>query len=163
MQIRIATKDDIETIRHIAHTTWPVAYKDLLEPSQLNYMLNLMYNPGALSKHFDEGHVFFIAENEDGEAIGFAGCSTYENGTSWKLHKLYVLPAVQKSGAGSALTQAVVNTAKQHGASSLVLAVKRDNPAYHYYLKQGFTVYDTVDVHIGEGYYMRDYLMRKEV
>jgi len=163
MQIRIATKDDIETIRHIAHTTWPVAYKDLLEPSQLSYMLNLVYSPVALDKQFDEGHVFFIAENEDGEAIGFAGCSAYEGGVSWKLHKLYVLPTVQKSGAGSALMQTVIHTAKQHGASSLVLAVKRDNPAYHYYLKKGFAVYDTVDLPIGEGYYMRDYLMRKEI
>lgn len=163
MQVITATKNDIETIRRIAHETWPVAYKGLLEEDQLQYMIQLIYNPEALAKQFDEGHVFFLAVNEENEPIGFAGCSEYEPGISWKLHKLYVLPHIQKSGAGKALMQAVIQTAIQHGAAHLVLNVKRDNPAYHYYLKNGFTVAETVDIPIGNGYFMRDYVMKKSL
>lgn len=163
MQVRIASKDDIETIRHIAHVTWPVAYKGLLSEPQLAYMLILIYSPEALSKQFDGGHVFFIAENENAEAIGFAGCSENEAGKSWKLHKLYVLPHIQRSGAGKALMNAVIQTAKEHSAAELILNVKRDNPAYDYYLQKGFRVIETVDIPIGEGYFMRDYVMAKDI
>lgn len=163
MQVITATKNDIETIRRIAHETWPVAYKGLLAEDQLAYMLQLIYNAEAVAKNFDEGHVFFLAVNEDNEPIGFAGCSEYEPGVSWKLHKLYVLPHIQKTGAGKALMQTVIHTAKQHGATELLLNVKRDNPAYNYYLKNGFTVAETVDIPIGNGYFMRDYVMKKSL
>ncbi|HWB25157.1 MAG TPA: GNAT family N-acetyltransferase [Chitinophagaceae bacterium] len=163
MQVRIASKDDIAVIRHIAHETWPVAYRGLLSEPQLAYMLELIYSPGALDKQFNEGHIFFIAETDEEVAVGFAGCSEYEPGINWKLHKLYVLPHIQKSGAGKALMQAVIQTAKEHHAAALLLNVKRDNPAYHYYLEKGFRVVDTVDIPIGEGYFMRDYVMMKEI
>lgn len=163
MQVTIATKDDIETIRHIAHQTWPVTYGQLLSRQQLAYMLELIYSPQALAKQFDEGHIFFLAINEDNEAIGFAGCSEYTPGVSWKLHKLYVLPHIQRSGAGKALTQTVIHTAKQHGATALILNVNRHNPAYNYYIKNGFNVIEAVDIPIGNGYFMNDYVMSKDI
>jgi len=163
MTIRPATKEDIPAIRHIAHETWPVTYGAIVGMEQLAYMLQLIYSPEALTKQFDEGHHFFIAEDDNAAPVGFAGISVYEEGVSWKLHKLYVLPNIQRSGAGKALTQAVIKTAKQHGATHLILNVNRYNPAYDYYIKNGFEVIDTVDIPIGEGYYMNDYVMRKPI
>lgn len=163
MQIKIATKDDIETIRHIAHQTWPVTYGQLLSHQQLSYMLEMIYSPEALANQFDEGHVFFLAVDENDEAIGFAGCSAYTPGVSWKLHKLYVLPTIQRSGAGKALMQTVINTAKQHQATALILNVNRNNPAYNYYVKNGFAIIDTVDIPIGSGFFMNDYVMSKDI
>jgi len=163
MNIRPATKADIPTIRHIAHETWPVTYAKIQTKEQLDYMLELIYTPQALEEQFDNGHHFFIAEGEDAQPIGFAGCSEYEQGKSWKLHKLYVLPGIQKSGAGKALMQAVVDTAKANNAGVLLLNVNRYNPAYTYYIKNGFEVAEEVDIPIGGGYYMNDYVMKKTI
>ncbi len=163
MKIRPATKQDIASIRHIAHETWPVAYAQILAAEQLEYMLGLMYNDAALQEQFDQGHHFFIAEADDNQAIGFAGTSELVPGKTWKLHKLYVLPGVQKSGAGKALMQAVVAIAKAHHATELSLNVNRNNPAYHYYLKNGFEVAETVDIPIGGGFFMHDYSMKKPI
>jgi ribosomal protein S18 acetylase RimI-like enzyme len=161
MTVRPATKDDITAMRHIAHETWPVTYGKIQSKEQLDYMLDLMYSPSALELQFDNGHLFFIAENENGLPIGFAGTSEQEPCKSWKLHKLYVLPNIQKSGAGRALMQMVVDTAKAHNATELLLNVNRNNPAYTYYLKNGFEVAETVDIPIGGGFFMNDYVMKK--
>lgn len=163
MNVRPATKADIPAIRHIAHETWPVAYGKIISNEQLEYMLELIYSPHALEGQFDNGHCFFMAEEEGGQPIGFAGTSATEHAGSWKLHKLYVLPGVQKSGAGKALMSAVVNIARNNGAKVLLLNVNRSNPAYNFYIKNGFTVAETVDIPIGGGFFMNDYVMQKEI
>jgi len=163
MNIRTATKADIPTIRQIAHETWPVTYGKIQTEEQLEYMLGLIYSPHALEEQFDNGHYFFIVETQDAQPVGFAGCSEYTEGKSWKLHKLYVLPGIQKSGAGKALMQAVVDIAKAHDATELLLNVNRYNPAYSYYIKNGFEVCEEVDIPIGGGYYMNDYVMKKDI
>jgi GNAT superfamily N-acetyltransferase len=163
MIVRPATTQDIPAIRHIAYETWPVTYGSIQTPEQLAYMLGLIYSPEALTEQFNNGHYFFIAEDTEGTPIGFAGCSEYEAGKNFKLHKLYVLPNIQKSGAGKALMQAVIEAAKQHGVTELILNVNRHNAALNYYTKNGFEIFDTVDIPIGEGYYMNDYVMRKAI
>lgn len=163
MNVRPATKADIPTIRHIAHETWPVAYGNIISNEQLEYMLALIYSPQALEGQFDNGHCFFMAEEEEGQPVGFAGTSATEHAGSWKLHKLYVLPGIQKSGAGKALMSAVVNMARENNATRLLLNVNRSNPAFDYYIKNGFSVAETVDIPIGGGFFMNDYVMQKEI
>lgn len=165
--IRQATSADIETIRHIACLTWPIAYSDILSPGQLGYMLRNMYNHEALLEQMTEqGHLFFLAE-ANGKPVGFAGISKENyptappNRNTWKLHKLYVLPTEQKTGTGKKLMQHVIETIKANKGNYLILNVNRKNPAYNYYIKNGFEVIETGDFDIGEGFYMNDYVMGK--
>jgi GNAT superfamily N-acetyltransferase len=175
LNVRPATIDDILTIQHIASITWPVAYASILSPRQMSYMLNKMYSQQELAKQMTAGgHQFFIAE-QNGEPIGFAGVSAVEYSFPphpnmslrkrhpWKLHKLYVLPSVQKSGAGKALIQTVLDTVHSNDGNYLILNVNRNNPAYNYYLKNGFEVLETGDFDIGSGFFMNDYVMGKMV
>ena len=149
---------DIETIRQIAFETWPVAYGSILSQQQLHYMLDMMYNADVLLTQMKEGHHFFLAAKA-GKAIGFAGCSTTEESGMYKLHKLYVLPTVQKSGAGKALLQQVIVQAKADGAHQLILQVNRHNNAQQFYAHHGFTVLYEKAFDIGAGYVMDDYVM----
>ncbi|HEX6913802.1 MAG TPA: GNAT family N-acetyltransferase, partial [Chitinophagaceae bacterium] len=110
--IRPATKDDIGVIIAIARQTWPVAYKDILSPRALNYMLDHFYSPAALASQMDKGQQFFIAQLA-GEYPGFASLGDLQNGT-WKLYKLYVLPQYQKTGAGAALMLHAIDFVRAH-------------------------------------------------
>ena len=169
MEIRSASVKDILTIQHIASLTWPIAYADILTPGQLSYMLNSMYNFSGLQKQMtDEGHIFFLCYDEN-KAVGFAGISKVDyplkNSTSnnniWKLHKLYVLPEAQKTGAGKLLMEVCMQTIVEEKCEYLILNVNRKNPAYHFYLKKGFEVLEEVDLDIGAGFFMVDYIMGK--
>jgi ribosomal protein S18 acetylase RimI-like enzyme len=154
---RKATEADIGAIRRIAHETWPVAYGSLLSAEQLDYMLGLMYSESSLLEQMRKGHQFYMAEL-DGRAFGFASVSD-EGDSVHKLNKLYIIPETQKTGAGKALLNEVINYAKQNGGTKLILQVKRDNPAKGFYEKQGFIVTREIDLDIGNGYFMSDYIM----
>lgn len=158
LQIRSATLTDIETIRQMAYETWPIAYADILSPKQLNYMLELMYNHNTLAEQMQTGHQFFIAA-KDNSNIGFAGCSATETTGVFKLHKLYVLPIAQKTGAGKALLKAVIQYVTAAGGKQLKLQVNRHNKAKHFYEYLGFSILYEQAFDIGEGYVMDDYVM----
>ena len=106
-----------------------MAYRTILSPEQLRYMLELMYSPSALEQQFRDGHRFLLLE-EDARGIGFASYETSISGTSrTRLHKLYVLPDVQGTGAGKTLLGAVEVAATDSGNAFVEFNVNRHNPA----------------------------------
>ncbi len=155
--IKKATYASIPDIRHIAHETWPVAYGELLSKEQLDYMLGLMYSEAALQKQMDQGHQFFMTEL-DGNVFGFASVSDEGDG-SFKLNKLYVIPITQKTGAGKALLHEVIAHVKKNNGTKLFLQVNRNNNAKGFYEKHGFIITRELDLDIGNGYFMNDYIM----
>ena len=157
LSIRKATQHDIAAVRSIAYSTWPVAYKEILTPHALNYMLEYFYSEDALLKQMQDGQQFFIAELND-QPIGFGSVSEYETDT-YKLNKIYVLPHIQKSGAGKALMDHAISIAKQNNATQLILNVNRYNPAKDFYTRLGFTILKEEDVDLGSGILQEDYVM----
>jgi GNAT superfamily N-acetyltransferase len=163
MRIIEASVDQLATVSDIAQRTWPVAYREILSPGQLAYMLRRMYDLRALEEHYARGHRFLLALPHD-RAVGFAGFEHhYQGGSSTRLHKLYVLPHTQGSGAGTALLQAVFAAARTAGNTRVELNVNRYNPARHFYARHGFSVLRDEVIDIGEGYVMDDHVMVRPV
>ncbi len=156
MIIREATIQDIPSIQSIAQITWANTYT-FLSAEQMEYMLDWMYSTTSLQQQMQSGHQFYVAINNE-EIIGFASVSKEEQNIC-KLNKLYVLPTIQKTGAGKALLQSVVDYAKENKVTELQLQVNRNNNAKNFYLKQGFTILYEADFEIGNGFYMNDYVM----
>lgn len=162
-RVRSASSADIPTIRAIALATWPVAYRTILSQEQLEYMLDLMYSEHALQDQMTaKRHRFLLACVHDA-VIGFAG---YEHGFRAgrsRLHKLYVLPGSQRSGAGNELLRAVETAAQRAGDTLLELNVNRFNPAREWYTKRGFIIDRDEVIDIGHGYVMDDHVMVKRL
>ncbi len=157
--LRKAKEQDIEIIRAIAAATWPSTYLDIIGQEQIDYMLDKMYNQGELLKQLMEGHIFLIAEAGE-EQYGFAGYSIIDHEARiYKLHKLYVLPSAHGKGVGKILINEVFNQVKDAGGTALQLNVNKHNKAKDFYLKGGFTIKKSVQLDIGEGYIMDDYVM----
>ena len=70
-----------------------------------------------------------------------------------------MLATQQGKGTGKFIINFIVEEIKQQNAKALQLQVKRDNPAQDFYKKIGFTVIETADFDIGNGYFMKDYVM----
>jgi GNAT superfamily N-acetyltransferase len=155
--IRTATLNDRALIRSISERTWPSTYGHIISQEQIDFMLDWMYSDAALEEQMNKGHQFFIAtyNNED---IGF--CSVNKETDGHKLNKLYILPNIQGTGAGTLLLNKAVEIAKTEGSSSLYLQVNKHNNAYDFYIKKGFTKESEFKFDIGNGFYMDDYVMR---
>ena len=162
MKIRIAREEDLPIIQKIAHETWPATYGHLMSEEQFSFMMNWMYSLESLRQQQEQGQVFLLAE-ENGTYYGFASYEAGYQESKTKIHKLYILPASQGKGVGRLLTEHVKAAALANNNSVLTLNVKRDNTALEFYKRVGFTITDTVDIDIGHGYLMRDFVMEMPI
>ena len=161
--LRKANEEDLPIIKRLAEQTWPTAYGDIISQEQIDFMLEKMYSKGELLEQMLQGHHFIVA-SELNEDVGFAGFSVVDVETNtFKLHKLYVLPKMHGKGVGKILMNEVVSLIKAQGGEFLQLNVNRANKAKDFYEKAGFKIKETVDLDIGNGFYMNDYVMEKEL
>ena len=164
MLYRKADINDISLIRELTFKVWPATYAPILTQEQINYMLEMMYSVSSLEKQIrDLGHQFIVGY-EGIEPVAFASYSPLPDERSvYRLHKIYILPSMQGKGAGKEMLQYIIENIIPAGAAILELNVNRFNSAKSFYEKMGFVVYRTEDNHIGNGYYMNDYVMRKQL
>jgi GNAT superfamily N-acetyltransferase len=158
--VKSAGFSDLPVIHSLAHRIWPDAYADILSPEQLKYMLEEIYSLASLQNQFVALQHNFALVLDNDIPVGFASFSPNEkNGTTYRLHKIYVLPQRQGTGTGKLLLAHVINSIKALGATSLELNVNRHNKARLFYEKQGFRIISEEDIDIGQGYFMNDYVM----
>lgn len=160
MIIRKANLGDANLINQLAHETWWPTYTDVIPDEQIEFMLEDMYSEKALKLQMEQGMTFLIAERSD-KPLAFAAWSLTEPANLvYKLQKLYVLPSEQGKGTGKKLISEVANLAKALGGKLLELNVNRKNPAFEFYKKLGFEVYQSIDIPY-KHFMLNDYVMRK--
>ncbi len=159
--LKKAVEADIPTIQEIARITWGPTYVDIIGQAQVDYMLDRMYSKAALLEQLAGGHTFLIA-GQGSKKIGFASYAREEE-DAFHLHKLYVLPEVHGQGIGKFLINEVLNAVRKEGAKFLRLNVNRNNKAKSFYESAGFKIKESVDIEIGNGFYMNDYIMEKTI
>lgn len=153
-------KEQLSIVQSLAYEIWPKVYDYMISPSQIDYMLKKMYSLESLEKQWNEGHQFIVLEHQ--KTIGFASYEFYEEG-GMKLHKLYLLKTEHGKGWGKLLLNKVIDEGRNRNKVWLELNVNRSNTSLHFYQSQGFTIRDSVDISIGEGFEMNDYVMVKSL
>jgi GNAT superfamily N-acetyltransferase len=161
LSIRFAEPDDINTIGWLAQQTFPETYGHIITAGQVQYMLNLFYNPLSLRRQMLEEKQQFLMVEQDDEPIGFASWAPMAEPGVYKLHKLYVLPGIQGKGMGKAMLNFIFEDIK--GARTLQLNVNRYNKAIQFYERMGFVIIGEEDIDVGNNYWMNDYIMEKAV
>ena len=159
--IRNATTQDISLIRELTFKIWPQTYAAIISKEQIGYMLDMMYSETSLKKQMTEGSQFLIAY-DDNEPVGFAAYEETEP-QLFKLHKIYVLPSQQGKGTGKFIIDRIIEKIKSQNAKALQLQVNRYNKAKGFYEKLGFSVLKEINLDIGGGYFMNDYVMEKRI
>ena len=133
--IRKATIDDRSLIHDLASRIWENTYGKILSKEQLDYMFDMMYAPDNILKQMEElHHQYFIILADDMPAGYLSIEKTGEN--TYNFQKIYSLPEMHGTGIG---------------------------PAIGFYRHMGLREIGTRDHHIGNGYFMNDYIMGMEV
>lgn len=163
-KIRKATLEDIEMINRLAWIVFPHTYKEILSPEQMEYMMDWMYSPENLHKQMTEdGHIYFLAF-EGNEPAGYLSIQP-EGEHTYHLQKIYVLPSFQGKKLGKLLFEHAIKAIKELHPEpcQMRLNVNRQNKALTFYEKMGMKKVDEGDFHIGNGYYMNDYIMGLDI
>ena len=163
-KIRKATLEDIEMINCLAWIVFPHTYKEILSPEQMEYMMDWMYSPENLHKQMTEdGHIYYLAFEGD-EPAGYLSIQP-EGEHTYHLQKIYVLPSFQGKKLGKLLFEQAIKAIKELHPEpcQMRLNVNRQNKALTFYEKMGMKKVDEGDFHIGNGYYMNDYIMGLDI
>lgn len=156
--------EDIAKIQEIANITWPITYGEILTAEQLDYMLDLIYSDEALTRQIQNKEQLFYLISDSESVIGFIGIEhNYKNEAITKIHKIYLLPETQGKGYGKIVFESIEKLALENNSNELLLNVNRFNTALNFYKKLGFEIKETVDIEIGNGYLMEDYVMGKNL
>ena len=159
ISLRIGKEKDLPIVQEIGTITYGPTYSHLLGQEQVDYMLGKFYSQAVLLSQFIEGHIFIIA-SEGSKDVAFASYSIEDHDNRiFKLHKLYVLPEAHGKGLGKFLINEVIDKTRDAGGKTLQLNVNRYNKAKDFYEKAGFKIKETVDIEIGNGFFMNDYIM----
>ncbi len=163
--IQPANVKDIPVIHSLANRIWRISYREMLSPKQMEYMLGLMYSHESLRYQIEKQQHTFLIAYEDEKAVGFAAFfPKYKISSAiYRLDKIYVLPDLHGKGMGKKIIDHIISIIQPKGASILELNVNRKNKAISFYEKIGFIIIKEVDVAIGEGYFMNDYVMQKPI
>jgi ribosomal protein S18 acetylase RimI-like enzyme len=164
IEISQASQADFPQIQQVAYQTWPATYGTILSEEQLTYMLKKLYSIESLKEQAEnKAHHFIMAKNGE-KCVGFASYELdYKNSTTTKIHKLYVLPDTQGQGIGKLLINRVAELAKQSGNDVLSLNVNRHNPSIQFYERFGFSKVQEENIPIGNGFFMEDFIMEKQL
>lgn len=159
MKIVKATLENIPLIQEIAEKSWRSHYPGIISHEQIEYMLNLMYSESELKKHFESSNYHYYLIGDEEHFLGIMGFENhYENNTT-KLHRIYLLEEAKGKGLGKLALNFLKEQVKNSGDKRIILNVNKENPSYHFYISQGFTVYEETVLQIGNGYVMDDFLM----
>lgn len=160
-RIRKASSEDCTLINQMATIVFPYTYREILTPGQIEFMMEWMYSPENLKKQMtEEEQTYFIGYLNE-KPFGYISIQP-EGEDAFHLQKIYVLPDFQKLGLGKYLFEQAKEHIKEIHPTPcmLYLNVNRHNKAKQFYEQLGMEVKESVDVHIGEGFYMNDYIMQ---
>ena len=166
VKILKAGENDLPVIHDMAQIVFRHTYLDILSPQQMEYMMEWMYSLPNLHKQLSDGHVYYIAYTS-GRPCGYMSIQKegIDSGVMvFHLHKLYVMPSEQGKGVGKLLfNQAVDYVTNSFLPSRIELNVNRNNNAVGFYRHIGMRILREGDFHIGEGFYMNDYIMGLDI
>ncbi len=154
-----ATLQDIPLIQDLANQSWRKHYPGIISNEQIEYMLEQMYSETELKKHFDNPNYHYYLLGDEEKTLGIMGFENHYQEKNTKLHRIYLLVEAKGKGLGKFALQFLKEQVKNSGDNRIILAVNKKNSSYHFYISQGFTVYEEGVFEIGNGYVMDDYLM----
>ena len=157
-----ADEKDIRSIQNLALVTFPATYSSIISAEQIDFMMDMMYSETVLRREL-EGGVTYLMLLADGIPAGFVSFGKQDDEGLFHLHKIYLLPEFQGLGYGREMFLKAEQEMRAQGAKAFELNVNRHNKALDFYKKMGMSIDRSGDFDIGGGFYMNDYIMRKEL
>lgn len=146
LKVRDATAQDIFSAVLIKNIAWNCAYKGIMSDAFLfsrtcaSAMKSTIEKWENSIRGADDSKVFLVAEDGNGEIIGFAFGGDIGNQrlkTDKDLHAIYVHPAAHGTGAGKALMLEFARRMKAQGAKTLGVGCLSANKSMGFYKRMG--------------------------
>ncbi|WP_444994610.1 GNAT family N-acetyltransferase [Aliikangiella sp. IMCC44359] len=160
LTIKKATVQDSETIASLAKLIWTKHFTPIIGKNQVDYMLKLFQSKTAIAKQMSQGIEYFLV-NKNEQLAGYIAIQYQTN--KLFISKFYLKSEFRGQGLAKPMLQHIEELAKQTQLYQLELTVNKLNSASQAYLKLGFNIESSIQIDIGDGFIMDDYLMIKHL
>ena len=148
---------DIPLIAQLAHKIWHAHYPGIITIEQIDFMLNNRYSESAIEQQMKGNEKFYLAY-ADNEPVAYASIEL--KGGYYYLHKFYIDVSKHRGGIGQQFFNYIL--AQIEVPKPIKLQVNRQNyKAINFYFKMGFSIELVADFDIGGGYFMNDFVMKR--
>ena len=153
----------IQQLIEVANRAWHAHYPGIITVEQIDYMLQLCYNPTVITHEIRDQGIIWLTIMDETTMIGFLSVGPYDTSTV-KLHKLYLLPEYHGKGIGSLALARAEQVALDMEARRIVLNVNKQNhKAIRAYEHSGWRITAELVNDIGNGFKMDDFVMSKQI
>ncbi|WP_411333671.1 GNAT family N-acetyltransferase [Metabacillus indicus] len=131
--IRKAAREDAKQIAIVHVDSWRTTYKGIVADSFLN---SLTYESKEKIWRSINPDTVFVAEDEEGKIVGFAGFGpsrSQEFGYDGELYAIYLLKEAQGAGVGKRLVRAAAEELMNLNYQTMMLWVMNANPSKGFY------------------------------
>ncbi|MFC7364416.1 MULTISPECIES: GNAT family N-acetyltransferase [Bhargavaea] len=143
--IRKMQEKDIPAVRQVAAESWHDTYGEIIPREIRERFLATAYSPASLQKRLEKS-TLYVAEHQ-GTIVGFANFFRLPETGDAELSAIYLLPACQGQGLGTALLESGIG---ELDAERLYLTVERDNEnGKRFYEARGFSAVDEFEEDFG--------------
>ncbi len=162
--VRVIAPEELPVVIALARRIWNDHYPGIISQAQIDYMLAVWYEEGAMRREMSGRGVVYALIESAGAPAGYIGFETQPGSSALFLSKLYLLPRHHGKGLGKCALEWVREQARARGNTVLRLRVNKNNAAaIRAYLRAGFQFVEDICSDIGNGFVMDDYLMERAV
>jgi GNAT superfamily N-acetyltransferase len=152
--IRPAVVSDAQGLARVHIESWRTTYKGIVSDDYLANMSleSRIQNWQRYLGEFASNNYTYVAEDEEGQIVGFVRGGPEREGDEFykgELYALYLLQAYQGRGLGKRLALALIKCLAENGLYSMLVRVLTANPACRFYEALGGQYVRSVEIEIG--------------
>lgn len=159
---RVVDAENVSFLSVFAKEIWTECYSEILSSGQIEYMTDKFLSSEAISNQItnDKYEYYFI--KDEGEIVGFTAFAIKDK--SLFLSKLYVKKECRRKGCAAFVMEYLEKRCREDKLPFIWLTVNVNNHnAINSYKKKGFYIFKDECTDIGNGYFMDDHFMKKEI
>lgn len=156
---RVTKTTEIQTVEKLANKIWNSHYVPIIGQNQVDYMLEKFQSFNAIKEQINNNYEYFLIFKNK-KAVGYL-CLLPDNlSKKIMISKIYINENNRGSGFGKQLIDFTINLAQNRKIKTIWLTVnKNNNNSINWYKKLNFKITEKVEMDIGNGYVMDDYVM----
>jgi len=158
--VRLRTEAELRSLADFAAPIWHEHYDPITGAEQVDYMVEKFQSAEAMTESLSEGYRIYEIR-EDGKRCGYISICPHED--HMYLSKFYLHSSARGKGIGRKMMDFVESEAKKEGFNKVMLNVNKENGSIEIYKRLGYEIAYPECNDIGNGYFMDDYVMSKNI
>lgn len=163
--VEVKTKEQKHELAKIANDIWNEYWPAIIGQAQTDYMVENFQSLNAIERDMaNSNYEYWLLKNSEGKFVGYTGGHNEAETNRFFISKIYLYKQQRGKHYASEVINFYTELCKTRHLNAMYLTVNKQNElGIRAYKGKGFSVIDSVETSIGNGFIMDDYIMERKV